>query len=90
MTIETGQLDLATDIADESAVQVERHGFEYAAMLVTIQRATIRAMSALSACGGHPDALQPHIDVMSRIVDHPVRPSGTSSSASTTRSWYGC
>ncbi|PQM52432.1 adenylate/guanylate cyclase domain-containing protein [Mycolicibacter virginiensis] len=69
MAIETGQLDLATDIADESAVQVERHGFEYAAMLVAIQRATIRAVSALSVCGGHPGALQPHIDAMSRIVE---------------------
>ncbi|MGB3331556.1 MAG: adenylate/guanylate cyclase domain-containing protein [Mycobacterium sp.] len=69
MSIETGRLDLATDIADESAVQVERHGFEYAAMLVDIQRATIRAVAALSAGNGHPAALQPHIDAMARIVD---------------------
>lgn len=68
MSIETGQLDRAADIAEESSVQSERHGFEYATMLVAIQQVTIRAVSALSAGGSHPARLQPHIEAMARIV----------------------
>ncbi|OBI40574.1 hypothetical protein A5707_09155 [Mycobacterium kyorinense] len=70
MWMEAGWLDRAADTVRELEAQAERHGFEYWTMTAVTQRATIGALSALLADGGNPTIVQPHIEMMTLIVQN--------------------
>ena len=68
MSVEAGRLDRAADTARELVADAERHGFEYWAMVGTIQQAVVDALSALVADGDDPAVLQGHVDTLTAIV----------------------
>lgn len=68
MRIEAGQLGRAAEIVDELDEQAKRHGFDFWISVAAIQRATVGALSALAGGECDPDALRPHIDVMTMFV----------------------
>jgi class 3 adenylate cyclase/tetratricopeptide (TPR) repeat protein len=67
--IEAGQLDRAAKIVKELGVEAKRHGFDFWVLIAATQRATISALSALSAGDIDPEQLQPHIAIMTATVE---------------------
>jgi class 3 adenylate cyclase/tetratricopeptide (TPR) repeat protein len=67
--IEAGQLDRAAEIVKELDVEAKRHGFDFWVLIAATQRATISALSALSAGNIDPEQLQPHIAIMTATVE---------------------
>jgi class 3 adenylate cyclase/tetratricopeptide (TPR) repeat protein len=66
MRIEAGQLDRATDLVEELNAKAKKHGFDFWVLIGTTQRATISALSALSA--GHVGELDAHIQTLTMFV----------------------
>ena len=69
MRIENGQLERAADIVKELDVEAKRHGFDFWVFIAATQRATIAALSTLSASEIDLDPLQPHIATMTSTVE---------------------
>jgi class 3 adenylate cyclase/tetratricopeptide (TPR) repeat protein len=69
MRIEAGQLDRATDIVKELNRQAKQHGFDFWVGIAAVQRATVSALSALSAEDIDPEQLETHIAIMTAIVE---------------------
>jgi len=67
MRIETGQLDRAAEIVKELNAKGKKHGFDFWVLIGATQRATISALSALSA--GDVEQLQAHIEIMTMFVE---------------------
>ncbi|MGZ4526949.1 MAG: ATP-binding protein [Mycobacterium sp.] len=68
MRIEAGQLGRAAELVDELDEQAKRHGFDFWISVAAIQRAAVSALSALAGGEHDPDALRPHIDIMTMFV----------------------
>jgi tetratricopeptide (TPR) repeat protein len=69
MCIEAGQLDSAAKLVEELAVEAKRHGFDFWILVAATQRATITALSTLSAYDIKPERLEPHIAAMAVTVE---------------------
>jgi tetratricopeptide (TPR) repeat protein len=67
--IEAGQLDRAAQIVQELDVEAKRNGFDFWVAIAATQRATIGALSALSAGDMDPEQLAPHIAILTAIVE---------------------
>jgi class 3 adenylate cyclase/tetratricopeptide (TPR) repeat protein len=69
MRIEAGQLDRAAETVSELSAQAKRHGFDFWAVIAATQQASVDALSALALGERDPDALRPHIDIMTMFVN---------------------
>ena len=69
MCIEAGQLDSAAKLVEELAVDAKRHGFDFWVLVAATQRASITALSILSASDIKPERLEPHIAAMTVTVE---------------------
>ncbi|MGB6512827.1 MAG: adenylate/guanylate cyclase domain-containing protein [Mycobacterium sp.] len=68
MRIEAGQLDRAAEIVKKLNTDATRHGFDFWLLIAAAQRATIKALKALSVRAIDPDQLQAHIEIMAMLV----------------------
>jgi class 3 adenylate cyclase/tetratricopeptide (TPR) repeat protein len=68
MRIEEGRLDRAAEIVRELNTQAARHGFDFWVLIGATQQAAISALAALAA-EDDPDALRPHIKMMTMFVE---------------------
>jgi class 3 adenylate cyclase/tetratricopeptide (TPR) repeat protein len=68
MRIEAGQLDRAADIVKKLKTDATRHGFDFWLVIAAAQRATIKALKALSVRAIDPEQLQAHIEIMAMLV----------------------
>ncbi|MFZ1178230.1 MAG: hypothetical protein WAO15_18540, partial [Mycobacterium sp.] len=67
--IEAGQLDRAAEIVEELNRQAKRHGFDFWISVAATQQAAVGALSALADAEHDPEALRPHIDIMTLFVN---------------------
>jgi class 3 adenylate cyclase/tetratricopeptide (TPR) repeat protein len=68
MRIEAGQLDRAAHTVKTLNTDATRHGFDFWVVIAAAQRATIKALKALSVHDIGPDQLETHIEIMAMLV----------------------